>query len=646
MDESVEQPKNGESVSDRPISSVAPAALEDKPPALERRIDQLERFRGLLDHSHDMILLIHLASRRIVDANVSACRQLCYSPDDLRSMSVGEIVAMNRLRWFDAAGDPTAAGRVTTVLLRKGEIEIPVEISFSMDNFDGSAYVVTVARDISSRIKSELVLKQHQILLNSVLNHTDNAILALDSDLRVIYYNDQYLKLYPFGRPYMDSRPTVDALIRRACEIGLYPPDEAEELIARRLEQLGRVAEHMVIETPRLDGVMIEAFASWLPSGGYLLTFRDITERNRAEEALRESEERFRSIFETGAAGMATFSPAGRFLQANPAFCRFIGYTEAELLRLSIEDVTHPEALEETRRSYGEIMAGQRQVIDYEKRYIRKDGAVVWGHATVACVLDAASKPSYCVGLLQDITARKKAEEVLRESDRMKTEFITTAAHELRTPLTSIQGFSQVLLTQPDISPAEQKEFLSYIHERAAALSRTMDDLLDVARIESGQKLLLNRAVCTAGELFRQAAPMMQTIVSAHRFEQDVRDEDARLDVDKGKVGQVLENLLTNAMKYSPSGSLIRVEGESVNATYRLAVIDQGIGMTAEQADRMFDKFYRVDASNTALEGIGLGMSIVKNIVEAHGGRIWVKSAPASGTAVYFTLPLADGAPK
>lgn len=139
----------------------------------------------------------------------------------------------------------------------------------------------------------------------------------------------------------------------------------------------------------------------------------------QAEEAFRESEERSRSIFEIAGAGMATLSPEGNFLEVNPALCKFLGYTESELLNFKVEDITHPEDRKKARRSYDEIMAGQRQAFNYEKRYLRKDGSTAWGHVDVACVLLTTSKPMYCVGLVQDITDRKRAEEALQSSRKM-----------------------------------------------------------------------------------------------------------------------------------------------------------------------------------------------------------------------------------
>jgi PAS domain S-box-containing protein len=373
---------------------------------------------------------------------------------------------------------------------------------------------------------------------------------------------------------------------------------------------------------------------------GYRGIDRDITERKQAEEALRESEARFRGIFELAGVGMATLSLEGKFLQVNPAFCKFLGYTEAELLDLKVEDVTHPEDQERTRRSYDEIVARQRLAFTYEKRYLNKDGSTIWGHVSVACVLGSVSQPSYCVGLVQDFTERKNAEEVLRESSRMKSEFIKTVAHEFRTPLTSIMGFSELLLTHDQLSSEEQRESLHYIHERSMALTDLVADIMDIARIDSGAALSLKVSPWPVTELFQQVQPFLKTQASLHRLEVNLDEETTLVNVDKGKIGQVLENLLSNAVKFSPEGSLVRIKGDLFQGGYRISVADQGVGMTPEQVAKVFDRFYRANGSDSAVEGAGMGMHIVKHIVEDHGGKVWVESEPGKGTTVRFTLPL------
>ncbi len=225
----------------------------------------------------------------------------------------------------------------------------------------------------------------------------------------------------------------------------------------------------------------------------------------------------------------------------------------------------------------------------------------------------------------------------------MKTEFISTAAHEFRTPLTTIRGFAQVLLEDGSLPEEERREFLTYIHDKAVALAGIVSDLLDVGRIESGQGLSLERAPCTPREMVREAAQAWKARPDRERFEVELEDPEEPLLVDRGKMGQVFDNLVSNAVKYSPSGSPVRICGQKREGNYLFAVEDRGVGMSSVEVAKVFDKFYRVDSSDTAVGGIGLGMSIVKNIVESHGGRIWVESSPGKGTTVRFALPLEGG---
>jgi PAS domain S-box-containing protein len=607
-------------------------------PELQKRLNQLERFRGLLDLTTDIILVVDLSSYRIVDANASACRQIGYPASEIIHMPLEQVIDLERLSWPEDDSRFPDGTMVTTSLRRNDGTGMPVEISLVMDMFEGEPYVVAVARNIADRLK--------------------------------------------------------------------------------------------------------------------------------AETALRESREHFRSMFESAAVGMVLLAPDGRLLQVNPAFCRFLGYAEEELLQLSPFDITHPEELGGTVRRLEEAWAGSRQVFDYEKRYLRKDGSVVWGRVTATWVQDSNRKSSHCVALIQDITERrraeealkrsetekalilesteelivyhdrdmkilwanqasgrsvglppeslksahcwdlwhqrsfpcvncpvlralksgrtekgevtspdgrvwfirgypvrneagdlegvvefclditerKRAEEALRDSDRMKTEFISTAAHELRTPLTAIQGFSQLLLTEPGLNPEEQREFLSHINRKAVALADLVAELLDIARFEAGGSLPLKKVRCTAGDLVGFVGPFLEAQTLRNRLTLSLEDEAATLKADREKMGRVFENLISNAVKYSEEGSPIRIGGKRLEESYEFVISDQGIGMTPGQVAKVFDKFFRADSSNTAIGGIGLGMSIVKNIIEAHGGTIQVESAPGEGTTVRFTIPLLQGA--
>lgn len=238
--------------------------------------------------------------------------------------------------------------------------------------------------------------------------------------------------------------------------------------------------------------------------------------------------------------------------------------------------------------------------------------------------------------ILRDITAE-------RQITRMKTQFISTAAHELSTPLTSILGYTNLLHDEHsygDFSDEQKRAFIAEVHDNAEYLFELTNKLLDLDRMETGQAIPLNREAVDLAALLDKAA---------HRYHQLFPDRPIAIQgremlpttclCDPLRIGQVLGNLISNAIKYSPAERPIRLllSGEAGGAI--IEVEDEGRGMSGEEQARAFDPFYRADDSNTAPRGTGLGLCIVKNIVQAHGGRVWIDSAPGRGSRVGFFLP-------
>jgi PAS domain S-box-containing protein len=238
---------------------------------------------------------------------------------------------------------------------------------------------------------------------------------------------------------------------------------------------------------------------------------------------------------------------------------------------------------------------------------------------------------------IQDVTRE-------RELDRMKNAFLGMAAHELNTPLAAILGFTEILITpdlEAQLSDEQRLESLALVHGKALELSRLIDDLLDISRVEAGQPLVLDYEAVPLDQLLHEVLLPYREKHPRHTFELLLATPALEISADRGRLRQVLTNLVSNAVKYSPQGGAIRVTvADDVAGRCQLTVADQGIGMTAEQVAHIFDRFYRVDASNTAVKGVGLGMSIVRNIVLAHGGDIHVQSQPGVGTTVHVSLPV------
>jgi len=240
------------------------------------------------------------------------------------------------------------------------------------------------------------------------------------------------------------------------------------------------------------------------------------------------------------------------------------------------------------------------------------------------------------ITILHDVTR-------LRELDQMKSEFIAIAAHELRTPLATIQGYAE-LMHNPELSagitPEQQHEYLGYILDRSTALEQITNDLLDVGRAETGRKLILERTPCEMVAMVHEIVNHHRRESPIHSFVVDCPDICLNLNVDRNMIHRVFDNLLSNAVKYSPKGGTIRIKGEMDNQILVVTVKDEGVGMTPEQINQAFNKFYRADTSNTAVRGLGLGLTICKTIIEAHGGIIWIDSHPGEGAAFHFSLPI------
>ena len=246
-----------------------------------------------------------------------------------------------------------------------------------------------------------------------------------------------------------------------------------------------------------------------------------------------------------------------------------------------------------------------------------------------------------------DLTAltinHKLAQVALQKSDQLKSEFISIAAHELNTPLTTIMGYADLLLDSQENRPIpleKGREYLNVISDKAEALARIIDDLLDISQIESGHNLTLDKQPTPVRKLLTDVLENFKQNYPRHQFSLQFKDgiPDVLL-IDAGRIVQVLENLLSNAVKYSPDGGSIELLATVKGEQLKLVILDHGIGMSSEHLNRIFEKFYRADNNDSSIRGLGLGMSIVREIIEAHGGEIRVESRPDEGTRVTLFIP-------
>ncbi len=249
--------------------------------------------------------------------------------------------------------------------------------------------------------------------------------------------------------------------------------------------------------------------------------------------------------------------------------------------------------------------------------------------------------------LENEMGERKMAESLIREQnerlkelDRMKSEFLATAAHELRTPLTSILGFSEILVERK-LDEEKRTRFLETINKEARDLADIVDDLLDVSSIEAGTGFEIRKAPIDFKEVLLKSINLIKGQTDQHTFKVNIPDDLPEIEADKNRMYQVMENLLNNAVKFTPEGGEVTVSIEGGRDELKISVADGGIGIPEEDLPHVFDRFYRAsNAARAAIRGTGLGLGIVKYIVESHAGRVLAQSKPGRGSTFSFTLPL------
>jgi signal transduction histidine kinase len=228
--------------------------------------------------------------------------------------------------------------------------------------------------------------------------------------------------------------------------------------------------------------------------------------------------------------------------------------------------------------------------------------------------------------------------EQLRQSERLKSELVSIVSHELRTPLASIMGYASLLLKR-DFRKADAERYLEVIHGQGSRLSSLVEDFLDVESVEAGRLELKNEPV-DLKQVLNDEAELVAKETTRHRIEVVTRAESLPVRGDHDRLAQVYGNLLTNAIKYSPNGGLVEVVGTISNGSVRVEVHDEGIGIPAEHQPRIFTKFFRGEARDSGIAGSGLGLTMSREIIEAHGGRIGFTSNPGLGSVFWFELPL------
>jgi PAS domain S-box-containing protein len=379
-------------------------------------------------------------------------------------------------------------------------------------------------------------------------------------------------------------------------------------------------------------------------------TTRNITKQKVAEEELSKSERKYRSLIEQSNDAIFVNKLDGQIIEVNSRACRMMGYTQEQLKKMSVIDLMVPDERENGSQVLETFK--KRRYVQGETRYLTSKGDVLDVEIS-ASVLEGYKDIAQAV--VRDITERKKAEEIMllakieaESANRSKSEFLASMSHELRTPLNSIIGFSDMLSEGYAGSLSDiQRKYSQYISTSGKYLLTLINNILDIAKIENG-KMELEPEHFTMDEVFEDAEKLAGHLARKKNIKLQIQKlENIEIVADKIKIKQIIYNLLSNAIKFTPDNGEVNLLAAVNHNRIKISVRDTGIGISEEDLDQLFMPFKQIDSQlSRQYNGSGLGLSIVKKLVELHGGNISVESKVGEGSTFAFTIPLISSAKK
>lgn len=377
----------------------------------------------------------------------------------------------------------------------------------------------------------------------------------------------------------------------------------------------------------------------------------EVHERERAQAALRDSEQRFRNILNTVPIGVIYTDLKGSVKQTNPRFCELTGYSDGELLMMTSPQYTHPDDALQDAELAARLVRGDIPMYRCQKRYVTKDRRTVWVQETVTLLRDEAGQPRRIVGVVEDITEHlrlleaEKARERAEAANLAKSEFLSRMSHELRTPLNAMLGFAQLLeLDRRQPLSGTQRPWVAQIQQAGWHLLEMINDVLDLSRIESGN-LKLQLEPVSVPETLAASIAMVSGDAERRgiRISSELADGAGMVVADATRFKQILTNLLSNAVKYNHDDGRIHVTTRVREpGMVELAVIDTGLGMTAQQLNELFQPFNRLGRERSSQEGTGIGLVISQRLAELMGGSLRARSVAGEGSSFIVTLPKAS----
>ncbi len=533
-----------------------------------------------------------------------------------------------------------------TLLISKNGTEFDIEDSAApiVTGAGEGLGVVLVFRDITDRKRAEESLRvsqqQYRLLFES--NPHPTWVYDLET-LAIVDVNEAALRNYGYTREEFlaltirDIRPIEDvpAVLQSVARSGTSSEDTGTW---RHRTGDGTLLDVEITSHPLVYGMR----------DSRLVVATDITKRKQAQDALRQSEERFRLMMESVVEyAILMLDPNGHVVSWNAGAERIKGYRTEEIVGKHFSQFYTPEDIASGKPSHElEVATAEGQCQDEGWR-VRKDGSKFWANVLITALRDDSGALRGFAKVSRDLTAQKlvtdalkQAKEAAEQSNKFKDQFLSTMSHELRTPLNAVLGFSDLLGEERYGSLNErQLRYVTHIHTGGEHLLRLINDILDLSKIEAGRLELaienvpVERTIREVLDALRPLADKKSQTLSHEA------DPTIAVRADSSRLRQVLINLVGNAIKFTPAGGRIELRGRRVDGKVRLQVSDNGPGIPLEEKKRIFEAFHRLSQAGNTQEGTGLGLAITQRLVELHGAELELESQPGQGSCFYFSLP-------
>ena len=382
--------------------------------------------------------------------------------------------------------------------------------------------------------------------------------------------------------------------------------------------------------------------------GSQVLSHRDslslLAKSGHAEDQLARRNSLLNEIVTHAPLGIVRVGTDMRIIDVNPRMAALMRAESSQLVGMPVAAYLDPTEFTRVFDLFQPLWNGAVDSIESDSRAVRGDRSNAWLHWSATTVRNAAGRIEYFLAMYEDTDAQHAANEAatahlagIERLNQLKSEFITLVSHEFRTGLVGIQGFSE-MIRDSDLEVADIKSFAGDINKDAQRLNRMINDMLDLDRIEAG-RLTLRMESVDINVVLEEAAERARASSEHHAINVNLDPTRAIAHCDADRVAQIVANLLTNAIKYSPDGGEILVSSRAIEGFVEVSIRDNGVGIAPEFAKRLFSRYERYEKTSGKIIGTGLGLAIAKQIVEMHGGRIWVDSTVGTGSDFRFTLP-------